>query len=394
VDPNAGENDWETNKKHGDDSAGQLNLLLQDAGSLELGPLELTDSELGQLSEEEEQHAREKYKQFRAEEDAEVKAAAHEEEAAAKFEAGLGCANTDNGAKDSGGDGCATYVPVAKAVKEWCGVYDDADFKSKEMCCSCGGGNKASRRAPMGATNSVPGGATKTEACSTYSYYNCPMSTCELSGPKGECAAKATVDNWKAPTGATKVNWMPPGHENRGPVTEAPTTGATKTEAPTSGGDGGGAPCVFPFIVEWKSAMGTTTYSSCTSDGDDQPWCATEYQVGTTVMGKWGYCNCNQAGTAAFSIGDRVTWTGSDNDVPSGTIGVVTSLDLTRLDGLTVSVKFSAGTWPFKPTDLVKAPCIDKHDQCRRMETHGGCTHRDTRAWMATYCPKTCSKCS
>jgi len=89
VDPNAGENDWETNKKHGDDSAGQLNLLLKDAGSLELGPLELTDSELGQLSEEEEQHAREKYKQIRAEEDAEVKAAAHEEEAAAKFEAEL-----------------------------------------------------------------------------------------------------------------------------------------------------------------------------------------------------------------------------------------------------------------------------------------------------------------
>jgi len=224
--------------------------------------------------------------------------------------AGLGCANTDNGAKDSSGDVCASYVPVAKAVAEWCGVYDDADFKSKEMCCSCGGGNKASRRAPIGATNSVPGGATKTEACSTYSYYNCPMSTCELSGPKGECAAKATVDNWKAPTGATKVNWMPPGHENRGPVTEAPTTGATKTEAPTSGGDGGGAPCVFPFIVKWKSdgsdggTGGTESYSTCTSQGDDQPWCATEYQVGTTVMGKWGYCKFLQALKGEVTVTD------------------------------------------------------------------------------------------
>jgi len=56
-----------------------------DAGSL----LELTDSELGQLSEEEKQHAHEKYEQYRADEAAEVKAAADEEQAAAKFEAEL-----------------------------------------------------------------------------------------------------------------------------------------------------------------------------------------------------------------------------------------------------------------------------------------------------------------
>lgn len=45
------------------------------------------------------------------------------------------CINLDantNGDRD--GDYCSVYLP------EWCGGYDDDDFNSNTMCCTCGGG--------------------------------------------------------------------------------------------------------------------------------------------------------------------------------------------------------------------------------------------------------------
>ena len=44
------------------------------------------------------------------------------------------CKNTDNGATDVDGHGCSIYR------EPLCGLYDDDDFESKEMCCVCGGG--------------------------------------------------------------------------------------------------------------------------------------------------------------------------------------------------------------------------------------------------------------
>jgi len=46
------------------------------------------------------------------------------------------CVDTDNGATDSYGDGCAGYT----SSPSWCNGYDDDDFISGEMCCACGGG--------------------------------------------------------------------------------------------------------------------------------------------------------------------------------------------------------------------------------------------------------------
>ena len=46
------------------------------------------------------------------------------------------CVDTDNGATDSYGDGCAGYT----SYPSWCGNYDDGDFDSATMCCACGGG--------------------------------------------------------------------------------------------------------------------------------------------------------------------------------------------------------------------------------------------------------------
>ena len=49
------------------------------------------------------------------------------------------CFDTDNGATDSYGDACEEYY----ASPHWCDSannYDDGDFSSGDMCCSCGGG--------------------------------------------------------------------------------------------------------------------------------------------------------------------------------------------------------------------------------------------------------------
>ena len=45
------------------------------------------------------------------------------------------CADTDNGKKDSWGDGCDWY----QNYPEDCGIFDDDDFNSYEMCCGCKG---------------------------------------------------------------------------------------------------------------------------------------------------------------------------------------------------------------------------------------------------------------
>jgi hypothetical protein len=54
-------------------------------------------------------------------------------------ECGGGCSDTDDGAADPYGDGCDGYV----GHPDWCGNYDDSDFSSSDMCCSCGGGSTA-----------------------------------------------------------------------------------------------------------------------------------------------------------------------------------------------------------------------------------------------------------
>ena len=49
------------------------------------------------------------------------------------------CNNTDNGATDRYGDSCSDSNYQGQNVG--CGSYDDDDFSSNEMCCTCGGGD-------------------------------------------------------------------------------------------------------------------------------------------------------------------------------------------------------------------------------------------------------------
>ena len=50
----------------------------------------------------------------------------------------MNCADTNNGATDTGWRGCDDYYTMRPSR---CGCCDDEDFTSNEMCCACGGGS-------------------------------------------------------------------------------------------------------------------------------------------------------------------------------------------------------------------------------------------------------------
>ena len=49
------------------------------------------------------------------------------------------CHDTSNGAFDSVDHECDAYASVTNL----CGIFDDDDFTSIEMCCVCGGGSSS-----------------------------------------------------------------------------------------------------------------------------------------------------------------------------------------------------------------------------------------------------------
>jgi len=93
------------------------------------------------------------------------------------------CVDTDNGATDPYGDGCAAY----NDYPSWCGNYDDDDFLSMEMCCICGGGE--------GGAGSDDGGSD--DAGSDDGGEDCEDSDNGATDPYGDdCAAYANYPSW------------------------------------------------------------------------------------------------------------------------------------------------------------------------------------------------------
>jgi hypothetical protein len=75
------------------------------------------------------------------------------------------CDDTDRGATDSYGDTCDDYADYPY----WCGGYDDDDFTSSEMCCTCGGG--AEQRRPSPTPTPAPSAPTSSPtACENTDY--------------------------------------------------------------------------------------------------------------------------------------------------------------------------------------------------------------------------------
>lgn len=50
------------------------------------------------------------------------------------------CVDSDHGRTNTFGNGCSKYGSGFSDTS--CGYFDDGDFKSDEMCCSCGGGSR------------------------------------------------------------------------------------------------------------------------------------------------------------------------------------------------------------------------------------------------------------
>jgi len=99
---------------------------------------------------------------------------------------------------------------------------------------------------------------------------------------------------------------------------------------------------------------------SWTSADDDVPSGTTGVVVRFTAdcvgvkfpAGTWNFSHEQlvlAASKFGFKTGQRVSWTSSNDDVPRGATGVVV-----RFTDYRVSVKFAAGTWAFLPKELVK----------------------------------------
>ena len=124
------------------------------------------------------------------------------------------CLDSDNGALDPYGEGCADYEDAS-----WCGKFDDADFSSNRMCCFCGGGSTTPTSTP---TVSPPPSSTPfptgTEGCfgdcggfncdhwvtinpATYTcvlletYYSCDCTGCTCPGETSSPSAIPTVSS-------------------------------------------------------------------------------------------------------------------------------------------------------------------------------------------------------
>ena len=55
----------------------------------------------------------------------------------------VACLDTDDGATDTEGDGCAWYTTMGSDGGGHCELGNHDDFTSSEMCCVCGGGRNA-----------------------------------------------------------------------------------------------------------------------------------------------------------------------------------------------------------------------------------------------------------
>ena len=109
------------------------------------------------------------------------------------------CVDTDNGATDSYGDGCAAY----NSFPSWCDGYDDDDFVSGEMCCICGGGEVAASTSDVTLTlfdSYGDGGGSVTIDGTTYTLDTGSENSWTLSVDLSACTdvVYAATDSWSS----------------------------------------------------------------------------------------------------------------------------------------------------------------------------------------------------
>jgi hypothetical protein len=183
---------------------------------------------------------------------------------------GLSCSDTANGALDVAGDGCDWYNEH-DTDGDHCGKHDDPDFSANVMCCRCGGGSTftiqtISTTDGLSCSDTANGALDAAgDGCDWYMSFN------------GQCGTYDDHD-----FSANVMCCHCGGGSNRGEIFQ---DGNCKTIG--SAGVGAGHPCVFPFTYQ------STTYDTCTKDGHDELWCATQTLAGNYVVGMWGDCSCS-----------------------------------------------------------------------------------------------------
>ncbi|CAB4057955.1 MMP9 [Lepeophtheirus salmonis] len=104
-----------------------------------------------------------------------------------------------------------------------------------------------------------------------------------------------TVDNAGFPWCATSV--YSTGHANNYGACSSGCPVGGQTVTPSTCATLQGEACIFPF------GYNDVSYSSCTTVGDTQFWCATSLYSGTNEALNYGYCNsvCQQGTTVPSS---------------------------------------------------------------------------------------------
>jgi hypothetical protein len=72
------------------------------------------------------------------------------------------CFDTDNGATDPYGAGCADWYDSNQGG---CGDYDSESFASNDMCCTCGGGSASASPTPSPSSSAPPTSRAPTRLC-------------------------------------------------------------------------------------------------------------------------------------------------------------------------------------------------------------------------------------
>merc|ERR1711915_200654 len=115
--------------------------------------------------------------------------------------------------------------------------------------------------------------------------YYCQFDACltegaVCSGRVGICCNGLTCGTL---TGATDRTCNAPATTT---TTTTTTTTAASSQCTTVSGAVPNAPCVFPFIYNYKKY-----YTCTTAGGFSTPWCSTQTRFGKHVTGQWGDCN-------------------------------------------------------------------------------------------------------
>lgn len=184
----------------------------------------------------------------------------------------------------------------------WCGVDTDGTVEDSDNdptdwgYCNAGCDNTT----PTTTTTTTEPATTPTPSC------NGVISTSGGTGGGAPCqfpfeyggveySSCITTNNAGTPWCATALPYSPNAWGNCGACVDPQTTPTTTTQEPTTtplpplcpipttGGTGGGEPCVFPFTYAGK------TFGACITTNYDKPWCATVSNYDTDGA-KWGEC--------------------------------------------------------------------------------------------------------